>query len=38
MDSWERFDETKLPPIEKFYSSLSASSVSPEDYKHALNV
>ena len=38
MDSWERFDETKLPPIEKFYSSLSASSISPEDYKHALNV
>ena len=38
MDSWERFDEAELPPIEKFYSSLSASSISPEDYKHALNV
>ena len=25
MDSRERFDETELPPIEKFYSSLSAS-------------
>ena len=38
MDSWERFDETELPPIENFYSSLSASSISPEDYKHAQKV
>ena len=38
MDSWERFDEAKLPPIENFYSSLSASSISPEDYKHAIKV
>ena len=38
MDSWERFDETKLPPIENFYSSLSASSISPEDYNHAIKV
>ena len=38
MDSWERFDETKLPPIENFYSSLSASSISPEYYKHAIKV
>ena len=38
MDSWKRFDETKLPPIENFYSSLSASSISPEDYKHAIKV
>ena len=38
MDSWERFDEAELPPIENFNSSLSASSISPEDYKHALNV
>ena len=38
MDSWERFDETKLSPIEKFYSSLSASSISPEDYEHAQKV
>ena len=35
MDSWERFDEAELPPIENFYSSLSASSISPEDYNHA---
>ena len=38
MDSWDRFDETELPPIEKFYSSLSGSNISPEDYEHALNV
>ena len=38
MDSWERFDETKLPPIEKFYSSLLGSNISPEDYKHAQKV
>ena len=38
MDSWERFDETKLPSIENFYSSLSASSISPEDYNHAIKV
>ena len=38
MDSWERLDETDLPPIEKFYSSLSGSNISPEDYEHALNV
>ena len=37
MDSWERFDEAELPPIEKFYSSLSGSSISTEDYEHALN-
>ena len=37
MDSWERFDETELPPIEKFYSSLSGSNISTEDYEHALN-
>ena len=38
MDSWERFNEAELPPIEKFYSSLSGSNISTEDYEHALNV
>ena len=38
MDSWERFDETELPPIEKFYSSLLGFNISPEDYKHAQKV
>ena len=38
MDSWERFDEAELPPIEKFYSSLLGSNISPEDYEHAIKV
>ena len=38
INSWERFDETKLPPIEKFYSSLTDSNISSEDYEHATNV
>ena len=38
MDSWERFDETELPPIEKFYSSLTDSNISAEDYEHAIKV
>ena len=38
MDSWERFDETELPPIEKFFSSLSGSNISSDDYEHAINV
>ena len=38
MDSWERFDETELSPIEKFYSSLSGSNISTNDYKHTFNV
>lgn len=29
---------TELPPIECFYSSLSNSTVTPEDYKHAMKV
>ena len=35
MDSFERFEETKLPPIDKFYSQLSESNISKEDYEHA---
>ena len=38
MDSWDRFKETKLPPIESFYSSLNMSGVSESDYKHAQQV
>ena len=38
MDSWERFDETALPPIENFYSSLTDSHISKEDYEHATKV
>jgi len=38
MDSFERFDETKLPEKEKFYSSLSASGITDEEYAHAKEV
>ena len=33
--SWDRFEETQLPPISVFYSNLNMSSISEEDYQHA---
>ena len=38
MNSEERFNETKLPPKEAFYSRLSEEGITDEDYIHALNV
>ena len=38
MDSVERFEETKLPPKESFYSSLNNNHISDEDYEHAKKV
>ena len=38
MDSFERFEETELPPIEAFYSELNLSEISMNDYKHAKKV
>ena len=38
MDSWDRFEETKLPPKNSFYSGLSMSGVSQTDYEHARKV
>ena len=38
MDSFERFEETQLPPKEKFHSILSQENISEEDYKHAQQV
>ena len=38
MYSFERFNETSLPPKEAFYSILTDSGISDEDYKHAKNV
>ena len=35
MDSWERFEETKLPPKEAFYSKLTDANISDSDYAHA---
>ena len=38
MDSWNKFEETSLPSIEKFYSNLNMSGVSDGDYEHACSV
>ena len=38
MDSWERFEETALPPKEVFYSKLSDEHISDSDYAHAQQV
>ena len=38
MESWEKFDETVLPPKEDFYSSLSLEDISDEDHVYAQKV
>ena len=38
MDSWEKFDETALPPKKDFYSNLNLKDISDEDYAHAQKV
>ena len=38
MISWEKFDETTLPPKEAFYSNLNLEDISDEDYAHAEKV
>ena len=38
MDSKEKFNDTKLPPREAFYSKLSGRGITEKDYKHAGNV
>lgn len=38
MDSWSRLDDDRLPSKDLFYSKLTESHISDEDYKHALLV
>ena len=38
MSSWDRFEETKLPPKEAFYRKLNMVGVSSENYEHACKV
>ena len=38
MDSWERFNETPLPPKKYFYRKLNLEDISNKDYWHAQNV
>ena len=36
--SWEKFNETTLPPKKDFYSNLNLEDISDEDHKHAQKV
>ena len=38
MSSWDKFEESQLPPIEAFYSNLNMTNVSEDDYEHAQRV
>ena len=38
MDSWEKFNETALPPKKAFYINLNLEDISDEDYLHAQKV
>ena len=38
MDSWDRFNETSLPPKEFFYSELNLEDISDKGYLHAQKV
>jgi hypothetical protein len=38
VDSFERFDEARLPPKEVFYSQLKREHITDEDYQHAQRV
>ena len=38
MDSWERFNETSLPPKKYLYSELNLEHISDNDYLHAQKV
>ena len=38
MDSWEKFNETALPPKKDFYSNLTLEDISDEDYTHVQKV
>ena len=38
MDSWDKFKDTRLPSIEKFYGNLNISGASDGDYEHACKV
>ena len=35
VNSWDRFNETQLPPIDVFYSNLNMSLINEENYQHA---
>ena len=38
MNDWSKMDETEMPSQEAFYSKLSESNISDEEYQHAQQV
>ena len=38
MNSWDKFEVTRLPSIDKFYSKLNMSGIGESEYQHARNV
>ena len=38
MDSWEKFDETTIPPKETFYSKLNLEDTTDKDYEQTQKV
>ena len=38
MSSWDKFEDTVLPPREAFYSNLKMSDISHKNYEHAQRV
>ena len=38
MNSWNRFNECKNPPFEKYFSKLNMSNISKEDYVHSQKI
>ena len=36
--SWEKFDETSIPPKDAFYSELNLENITDEDYAHIQKV
>ena len=38
MSSWDKFEESQLPLIEAFFSSLNMTNISEDDYKHVQRV
>ena len=38
VNSWDRFNETQLPPTDVFYTNQNVSLISEEDYQHAQRV
>ena len=38
MNSWEKFNETSIPPREAFYSELNLEDITDRDYEHVEKV